>query len=111
VDRASASRRAVPCLKIEWANADYDNRMNIVTGQRILLIQQIPVSVNRVWIHRIIGKVVEAKQSKTGAWFAHSKDHRLWLDRIVIRMDNGELSECILDQYSHIEILADSSDP
>ncbi len=82
--------------------------MNIVPGQRILLCQQIPISVNKVWEHRITGEVVETKQSKTGAWFAHAKDKKLWLDRIVIRQDNGELSECILDQYSHIEILQET---
>ena len=84
-----------------------DPPCSYVPGQRILLIQQIPISGDKVWMHKITGEVVEMKQRKTGAWFAHSKDGKLWLDRIVIRQDNGELSDCILDQYSHVEILQD----
>lgn len=51
----------------------------------------------------IEGTVVGYEQSKTGSWFAHSKDDRLWLDRIVLRRDDGEVVYLNLDQYSRVE--------
>ena len=43
--------------------------------------------------------------AKTAAWFARAKAEKLWLDRLTIRKDDGEIVVCILDGYSHIEIL------
>ena len=35
----------------------------------------------------------------------HSRDDRLWLDRLELRLDDGELAVLNLDQYSVIEAL------
>ena len=37
-------------------------------------------------------------------WFAHSKNEKLWLDRLKIQKEDGELTTLILDEYSHIEV-------
>ena len=55
------------------------------------------------------GTVVFFDQQKTGSWFAHSKDHKLWLDRLRIRKADGELVTLNLDQNSQVEILVDST--
>ena len=44
------------------------------------MTQQV-VQGDRSWSHTVRGEVVRAEQAKTGSWFAHAKDDRLWLDR------------------------------
>ena len=51
------------------------------------------------------GEVVSLRQAKTGSWFAHSKDDRLWLDRLEIRLADGEVVVCNLDRFSRVEIV------
>lgn len=76
-------------------------------GQRVAITQQIPRKTE-VWTDRIEGEVVRTEQKKTGSWYAHSKDDKLWLDRLVIRKDDGEVVTCNLDQYTHVEVVDDS---
>ena len=73
-------------------------------GQRVVVTQQIPQRT-RVWTVRLEGDVVKFEQGKPGSWFAHSKDDRLWLDRLTIRKDDGELVVCTLDAYSHVRVV------
>ena len=75
-------------------------------GIRVVITQQIPHG-GKTWSIRVVGKVVRLEQSMTGSWFSHSKNKRLWLDRLVIQKDDGELTVCNLDQYTHVEILED----
>ncbi len=72
-------------------------------GQKVVVIQQIPQR-ERIWTTRVAGTVVAYEQRKTGAWFAPSKDDRLWLDRLVLRKDDGEIAVCNLDRYSRVEL-------
>lgn len=72
------------------------------TGQRVAVTQQIPREAG-IWTGRVEGVVVRTEQKKTGSWYAHAKDDKLWLDRLVIRKDDGEVVTCNLDQYSHVE--------
>ncbi len=51
------------------------------------------------------GVVVLAEQQKTGSWFAHSEDKKLWMDRLELRKDDGELVMCNLDRYSRVEVV------
>ena len=76
----------------------------LTPGTRVRVIQQIP-QIDRVWTTVIEGTVVSYRQAKTGAWFAHAKDHKLWLDRLEVRKDDGEIIDCILDAYTHIEVV------
>ena len=73
-------------------------------GQRVLVTQQLPQR-DEVWTNRLEATVVRYEQKKTGSWFAHSKDDKLWLDRLVLKKDDGEIVVCNLDQYTHIELL------
>lgn len=81
-------------------------KSKINVGQRVVVTQQVPKRDN-VWTTTIEGKVLSHKQVKTGSWFAHNKHDKLWLDRIEIQCDDGELVVCNLDQYSHVEILSE----
>jgi hypothetical protein len=79
--------------------------VQIAVGDRVRLTQQIPHGTS-CWTTSIEGRVLNVTQEKTGAWYCHSKDEKLWLDRIVIRQDNGECSSCILDRFSRLDITA-----
>ena len=43
------------------------------------------------------GTVLRCGQQKTGSWFAHSRDDKLWIDRIELRLDDGEVVVCNID--------------
>ena len=76
-------------------------------GQRVQIKQQIPQR-DDVWVTAFEGQVVKSEQRKTGSWFAGSKHDKLWLDRLIIRKDDGEIIYVNLDQYTHVELLADA---
>lgn len=82
------------------------DRPNYTPGQRVRITQQVPRQTGTMTIS-VEGTIVGARQGKTGSWFAHSKDHKLWLDRIELRKDDGEMVVCNLDQYSRVELLAE----
>lgn len=78
-------------------------------GQRVIVTQQIPQRDDN-WSIRVEGSVVGYEQRKTGSWYAHAKDDRLWLDRLVLRKDDGEIVVCNLDRYTRVEEVAAPSD-
>ena len=71
-------------------------------GTRVRVTQQMPQR-DRSWTNTVEGVMTRYQQAKTGSWFAHAKDDQLWLDRLELRMDDGELVILILDQYTVIE--------
>ena len=79
-------------------------------GQHVVVTQQIPHG-DGVWTTRVTGTVESYERRKTGSWYAHAKDHRLWLDRLTVRKDDGEIVVCNLDAYTRVEVLEDSGPP
>ena len=73
-------------------------------GSKVKVTQQIAAR-DRAWTTEVTGTVVRYEQAKTGSWFAHSKDDRLWLDRLTLKKADGEISVLTLDQYSRVEFL------
>jgi hypothetical protein len=71
-------------------------------GTRVRVTQQIP-AVRRTASTTVEGTVVRYRQSKTGSWFAHGLHDKLWLDRLELRKDDGEVVVLNLDQYSVVE--------
>ncbi|MSQ90878.1 MAG: hypothetical protein EXS01_05735 [Phycisphaerales bacterium] len=76
----------------------------IKVGTRVQVTQQLPTP-DGAWTTTIQGTVQQWRQAATGAWFAHSKDDHLWLDRLEMRLDDGETTVLNLDQYSRIQSL------
>lgn len=74
-------------------------------GVKVKVTQQVAAR-DYALATEVEGTVVAFEQRKTGSWFAHAKDDRLWLDRLVLRKADGEISTLILDQYSRVEIQA-----
>lgn len=73
-----------------------------LAGQRVKVTQQVPRQQGSLSA-TVEGLVVRYEQSKTGSWYAHAKDDRLWLDRLVLKKDDGEIVTLNLDQYTSIE--------
>lgn len=71
-------------------------------GTRVRVTQQLPQR-DRTWTQSTEGVITRYQQSKTGSWFAHAKDDKLWLDRLELRLDDGELTILNLDQYTVVE--------
>ncbi len=71
-------------------------------GRRVRVTQQLAQRA-AVWTNTVEGVITRWQQAKTGSWFAHAKDDKLWLDRLELRTDDGELSILNLDQFSVIE--------
>jgi len=78
-------------------------------GQRVCVTQQIPHR-RGTWATRVTGVVVRFEQRQTGSWYAHAKGDKLWLDRLTLCKEDGEIVMCNLDRYAHVEIL-DQADP
>ena len=72
-------------------------------GTRVRVTHQISNSHDESWTNTIEGVVRRYRQAKTGSWFAHAKDDRLWLDRLEMERDNGEIVILNLDQFTLIE--------
>jgi len=77
----------------------------IQAGKRVRVTQQLPTPEG-AWTTAVEGTVRRWRQATTGSWFAHSKDDRLWLDRLEMRLDDGEVTVLNLDQYSLVEPVA-----
>ena len=80
-------------------------RKRLVPGASVKVVQQFAHRIpDKAWTSEVRGVVMEYLQKPTGSWFAHSKEDKLWLDRLKIRKPDGELSTLILDEYSHVEV-------
>lgn len=75
---------------------------HIEPGTRVIVTQQVarPREPHTITIE---GVVVSYGQSTTGSWFAHAKSDRLWLERLTLRKDDGEIVVCNLDRYSRVD--------
>jgi hypothetical protein len=82
---------------------DQHNTTKLKPGQQVRVIQQIAAR-DHTWTSDVRGTVVDYSQKQTGSWYAHSKDDKLWLDRLTLRKLDGELITLNLDEYSVVEI-------
>jgi hypothetical protein len=73
---------------------------------RVRVTQQIPFGT-RQGQTCVEGVIRRFGQQKTGSWYAHSRDDKLWLDRLEMVKDDGEVVVCNLDQYSRVEAVED----
>jgi hypothetical protein len=82
----------------------------LTPGAVVRVTQQIAAR-DHVWTTDVRGTVVEFSQKQTGSWYAHSKNDRLWLDRLTLRKADGELITLNLDEYSQVEVVTDAATP
>lgn len=72
-------------------------------GTHIVVTQQIPAR-DRTWTTIVRGVIISYDQRSTGSWYAHAHGDKLWLDRLIIRKDDGEIVTLNLDEYSNVEV-------
>jgi len=84
---------------------DHVIREKLVAGAKVKVTQQIAAR-DYTWTSETAGTIVSYDQQPTGSWFAHSKDDRLWLDRLTLRKPDGEIITLNLDDYSDVKIEA-----
>lgn len=79
-----------------------DVRELLKPGKRVRITQQIP---RQSGSQRTVveGVILKAEQQKSGSWFAHTKDHKVWIDRVQLEKADGELVYVNLDNYSVVE--------
>src|SRR4051812_18009690 len=82
---------------------DESIRSRLVPGMKVKVTQQIAAR-DYAWASEVRGTVMEYRQKQTGSWFAHSKNDKLWLDRLTLRLPDGEVMTLNLDDYSVVEI-------
>ena len=86
------------------SNPDKFTPDTFTPGSRVRITKQV-ARQGKALTNSVEGTVVKAEQRKTGSWFAHSKDDRLWLDRLEITKDDGEIYICNVDDHTVIEVI------
>jgi hypothetical protein len=81
-------------------------QVDIQPGQRIRVRQTI-ARREGAWSGETVGTVLSIEAEPTESWFAHSRDNKLWLRRLRLRKDDGELTTLTLDQHSDVTVLGD----
>ena len=79
-------------------------KLSIKPGDRVRVTQQV-VLQSRPSTTTVEGVVEAFEQQKTGSWYAHSEDKKLWLDRLRLKTDDGEIVYCNLDHLSRVEVV------
>jgi len=74
-------------------------------GSRVRVTQHFRRGTNRSPFV-IEGEILRMGQQKTGSWYAHSRDKKLWLDRLELRKDDGELVTVNLDELTTVEVIS-----
>lgn len=75
-------------------------------GARVRITQQFP-RLSGTMVSSVEGVVTRVGQEKSGSWFAHGRDNKVWIDRVELRKDDGELVVLNLDRFSSVEVLED----
>ncbi len=84
------------------------NADELKPGQRVRIVQQIDRRAEP-WRTAVSGTVVTVDFEKTGSWYAHGKDGRLWLARVRLRKDDGEQVVLALDSLSEVELISNAT--
>ncbi len=101
-DRAFSGARGSPGRGLLPSPAMHQVRYT--PGSRVRVVKQLPKG-SGVLVSETVGEVLRYGQEKTGSWFAHSADKKLWLDRLELRKDDGEIVVLNLDQFTKIELV------
>lgn len=73
-------------------------------GTVVRITQQIPRRLD-TYTTTVTGTVVRHERQNSGSWFARNKRNRVWLDRLIIKKQDGEITILNLDEYSLVEVL------
>ncbi|MCW5755745.1 MAG: hypothetical protein KIT54_00755 [Phycisphaeraceae bacterium] len=80
---------------------------NLKPGSTVRITQQFP-RLSGTMVTTVEGVVTRVGQEKSGSWFAHTRDNKVWIDRVELRKKDGELVVLNLDRYSAVEVLQEA---
>ena len=81
-----------------------NSQIGLTPGQRIRVFQEIHRREGD-WDNAVEGEVLEVRPEKTGSWYTHGKDDKLWLNRIRLRKADGELTTLVIDPSTRYEVI------
>jgi len=73
------------------------SRMQLQPSQRVRVTQNINSRTGQ-WGTQVEGTVVNCAPAPTGSWFTHGRNDKLWLQRLRLAKDDGEIVDLILDE-------------
>lgn len=73
-------------------------------GQRVRIVQRIARREGD-WMVEVCGEVLSVDEQPTGSWYAHAKDDKLWLRRVRLRKDDGDITTLTVDQHTDVQVL------
>jgi hypothetical protein len=73
-------------------------------GTMVRITQQIPRRLD-TYTTEIIGEVIRQERQPSGSWFARNKGNHVWLDRLIVQKQDGEITILNLDEYTVVELL------
>jgi len=53
-------------------------------------------------VAEVVGVVESWDVLSTGSWYAHGKNHKLWLPRLKLRKADGEMTLLVIDNATEI---------
>ena len=74
-------------------------------GTVVRVTEQIPRRTD-TFTSVITGTVVRQERQKSGSWYARNTRNKVWLDRLILRKEDGEISILNLDEYTVVEVLS-----
>ena len=74
-------------------------------GTRVRVTQQIPQR-DDAYATTVEGTVLRQERQGSGSWYDRNYHGKVWLDRLIITKDDGEMSILNLDKYSRVEVLS-----
>ena len=77
-------------------------------GTVVRITQQIPRRVD-TYTATVTGTVVRQERQNSGSWFARNKRDKVWLDRLIIRKEDGEISILNLVEYTAVAVVRGSA--
>lgn len=79
----------------------------IRAGQQVRVFQEIDRREGN-WTHELRGTVLSVRAEQTGSWYAHGKHDKLWLRRVRLQKEDGEITTVVVDQHTRLEILSNA---
>ena len=73
-------------------------------GFRVRVMQEI-LTRESPWRTEVEGRIISVARAPTGSWFAHGKNDKLWLQRLQLQKDDGEIVDLVLGRESVVTIL------
>ncbi len=86
-----------------WSNLDF------LPGMRVRVTNSIEFGTRARETMSVQGEVIRSGEQKSGSWFAHGKDGKVWIDRLELRKADGEVVKVNLDRNSRVEVLEEGA--